>query len=57
MYQFVNQKANDKGRQQMEADREIAIACLTDYFRAVLIENLDDYSENFDKYLARKEIG
>ena len=52
---FVALKA--KGRQQMEAEREIAIACLTDYFKAVLIENLDDYSENFHKYMARQESG
>jgi hypothetical protein len=50
---FVAVKA--KGRQEMETEREIAIACLTDYFKAVLTENLGDYIENFDEYMAKRQ--
>ena len=36
--------------EEMKSDKEEAIKYFTDQYKKMLIENLDDYIENFEKY-------
>jgi hypothetical protein len=38
---------------EMQADRAIAIRHFSEQHEKMLIENLDDYEENFDRYITR----
>lgn len=47
----VANRANDA--EHMKRDRDAAIEYFTGEYRKMLIENLDDYIENFDEYAPR----
>jgi hypothetical protein len=42
-------------RKELEAHREESIAFFSGEYKKMLIENLDDYIENYDKYMAKRE--
>ena len=45
--------ARSTGSQQnLQLEKEQALAYFTDQFRAMMEENLDDFIENFEKYMA-----
>lgn len=38
--------------EEMRKDKEEAVRYFTEQYRKMLLENIDDYIENFEKYLA-----
>lgn len=49
----VASSANDV--EEMKKDKEEAIKYFTEQYRKMLVENLDDYIDNYDKYTAHEK--
>jgi len=53
-FSAYNVAANVGDLEEMKSDKEEAIKFFTEQFKKMLIENMDDYIENFDQYIAPK---
>lgn len=53
-FSAYNVAANVSDLEEMKADKEEAIKFFTEQFKKMLIENIDDYIENFDQYIVQK---
>jgi len=42
-------------REELAANREEALKYFCEQYRLALVENLDDYIQNFDKYMAKPQ--
>lgn len=53
-FSAYNVAANVSDLEEMKIEKEEAIKFFTEQFKKMLIENMDDYIENFDQYIGQK---